>query len=182
MLLRGIRHHNLQDLDIDIPLGVLCCVTGVSWFWKSSLVHDVLYRSLAGNAGLYGISRFDEDGRLGPAVPSPEERNQRRDHGRSIFSGANPRSTPAVYIGAYDAIREVFGTHPNALSMACLHRRFPLIRGMAVRTLRGIGFREDRDAILERSPLRCPECEGRRFQPHVLRSGFAIAPFTTCWR
>ena len=59
--LRGIRHHNLQDLDIDIPSGVLCCVTGVSGSGKSSLVHDVLYRSLAGNAGLYGISRFDED-------------------------------------------------------------------------------------------------------------------------
>ena len=54
--LRGIRHHNLQDLDVDIPLGVLCCVTGVSGSGKSSLVHDVLYRNLAGNAGVHGIA------------------------------------------------------------------------------------------------------------------------------
>jgi excinuclease ABC subunit A len=169
--LRGVQHHNLQDLDIDIPLGVLCCVTGVSGSGKSSLVHDVLYRSLAGNAGLYGISRFDEDGASGTC--------------RSITGGAEisdaimvdqsplartPRSTPAVYIGAYDAIREVFGTHPNALSAGLSPSSFSFNTGDGrCERCAGLGFEKIEMQFLSDLYLRCPECEGRRFQPHVLK-------------
>ena len=169
--LRGIRHHNLQDLDIDIPLGVLCCVTGVSGSGKSSLVHDVLYRSLAANAGLYGISRFDEDGASGTccSITGGEEISDAMMVDQSPLA-RTPRSTPAVYIGAYDAIREVFGTNPNALSAGLSPSSFSFNTGDGrCERCAGLGFEKIEMQFLSDLYLRCPECEGRRFQPHVLK-------------
>ena len=169
--LRGIRHHNLQDVDLDIPLGVLCCVTGVSGSGKSSLVHDVLYRSLAGNAGLYGLARFDEDEgsatcrsiigieAIGDAIMVDQSPLAR-----------TPRSTPAVYIGAYDAIREVFGTQPDALSAGLSPSSFSFNTGDGrCERCAGLGFEKIEMQFLSDLYLRCPECEGRRFQPHILK-------------
>ena len=169
--LRGIRHHNLRDLDIDIPLGVLCCVTGVSGSGKSSLVHDVVYRSLAGNAGLYGISRFDEDEASGTcrSITGVEEISDAIMVDQSPLA-RTPRSTPAVYIGAYDAIREVFGTHPAALSAGLSPSSFSFNTGDGrCERCAGLGFEKIEMQFLSDLYLRCPECEGRRFQPHVLK-------------
>ena len=168
--LRGIRHHNLQDLDIDIPLGVLCCVTGVSGSGKSSLVYDVLYRSLAGNAGFYGISRFDGDGAgTCRSITGGEEISDAIMVDQSPLA-RTPRSTPAVYIGAYDAIREVFGTHPNALSAGLSPSSFSFNTGDGrCERCAGLGFEKIEMQFLSDLYLRCPECEGRRFQPHVLK-------------
>ena len=169
--LRGIRHHNLQDLDVDIPLGVLCCVTGVSGSGKSSLVHDVLYRSLAGNAGLYGISKFEEDGPTGNccSISGVEEIRDAIMVDQSPLA-RTPRSTPAVYIGAYDAIREVFGTHPDALSAGLSPSSFSFNTGDGrCERCAGLGFEKIEMQFLSDLYLRCPECEGRRFQPHVLK-------------
>ncbi len=168
--LRGIRHHNLQGVDVDIPLGVLCCVTGVSGSGKSSLVHDVLYRSLAGD-GMYGVSNFEEHEASGTC--------------RSITGGGeigevimvdqsplarSPRSTPAVYIGAYDVIRDVFGTHPDALSAGLSPSSFSFNTGDGrCERCSGLGFEKIEMQFLSDLYLRCPECEGRRFQPHVLK-------------
>jgi excinuclease ABC subunit A len=169
--LRGIRHHNLQDLDIEIPLGVLCCVTGVSGSGKSSLVHDVLYRSLAGNAGLYGVSRFDEDEASGTcrAIIGGEGIGDAIMVDQSSLA-RTPRSTPAVYVGAYDAIRELFGTHPDALSAGLSPSSFSFNTGDGrCERCAGLGFEKIEMQFLSDLFLRCPECEGRRFQPHVLK-------------
>ncbi len=169
--LRGIRHHNLHDLDIDIPLGVLCCVTGVSGSGKSSLVHDVLYRNLAGNAGLYGISRFDEDQASGTcrSITGGEGISDAIMVDQSSLA-RTPRSTPAVYIGAYDAIRELFGTHPNALSAGLSPSSFSFNTGDGrCERCAGLGFEKIEMQFLSDLYLRCPECQGRRFQPHVLQ-------------
>jgi excinuclease ABC subunit A len=169
--LRGIRHHNLKDLDIDIPLGILCCVTGVSGSGKSSLVHDVLYRSLAGNAGLYGVSRFDEDEASGTcrSIIGVEGISDAIMVDQSSLA-RTPRSTPAVYIGAYDAIRELFGTHPDALSVGLSPSSFSFNTGDGrCERCAGLGFEKIEMQFLSDLYLRCPECEGCRFQPHVLK-------------
>src|SRR4029453_4582946 len=163
--------HNLQELGIDIPLGVLCCVTGVSGSGKSSLVHDVLYRSLAGNAGLFGVSRFDEDEASGTcrSITGGEEISDVIMVDQSPLA-RTPRSTPAVYIGAYDAIREVFGTHREALSAGLSPSSFSFNTGDGrCERCAGLGFEKIEMQFLSDLYLRCPECEGRRFQPHVLK-------------
>jgi excinuclease ABC subunit A len=169
--LRGIRHHNLRDVDVDIPLGVLCCVTGVSGSGKSSLVHDVLHRMLAGNGGMYAVPSFEE-------LAAPD--TCRSITGEGEISevimvdqsplARSPRSTPAVYIGAYDFIREVFGTHPDALSAGLSPSSFSFNTGDGrCERCSGLGFEKIEMQFLSDLYLRCPECEGRRFQPHVLK-------------
>jgi excinuclease ABC subunit A len=169
----GIRHHNLRDIDVSIPLGVLCCVTGVSGSGKSSLVHDVLYRNLAGNL----IE--------GPRIASSPDDHDAAGFCRSITGGEeigevimvdqsplarSPRSTPAVYIGAYDPIRELFGTQPDALSAGLSPSSFSFNAGEGrCERCSGIGFEKVEMQFLSDLYLRCPECEGRRFQPHVLQ-------------
>jgi excinuclease ABC subunit A len=106
--LRGIRLHNLRDVDVDVPLGVLCCVTGVSGSEELNLSTTCSIASL-GCDGVYGGTSFEEAELPEPAARSLGARGLAKLCGRSIAVGAKPAPTPAVYIGAYDAIREVFG-------------------------------------------------------------------------
>ncbi|HEU4679085.1 MAG TPA: excinuclease ABC subunit UvrA, partial [Terrimicrobiaceae bacterium] len=169
--LRGIHHHNLRDVDVDIPLGVLCCVTGVSGSGKSSLVHDVLHRTLAGNGAADSFSSFEEQEACGScrSLTGAEAISEIIMVDQSPLA-RSPRSTPAVYIGAYDAIREVFGTHPDALSAGLSPSSFSFNTGDGrCERCSGLGFEKVEMQFLSDLYLRCPECEGRRFQPHVLK-------------
>ncbi len=169
--LRGIRHHNLRDVDVDIPLGVLCCVTGVSGSGKSSLVHDVLHRALAGNGAADNFSSFEEQEACGGcrSLTGAEAISEIIMVDQSSLA-RSPRSTPAVYIGAYDAIREVFGTHPDALSAGLSPSSFSFNTGDGrCERCSGLGFEKVEMQFLSDLYLRCPECEGRRFQAHVLK-------------
>ncbi len=169
--LRGIRHHNLRDVDVDIPLGVLCGVTGVSGSGKSSLVHDVLHRALAGNGAMDGISKFEELEASGicRSITGGEALAEVIMVDQSPLA-RSPRSTPAVYIGAYDAIRELFGTHPDALSAGLSPSSFSFNTGDGrCERCSGLGFEKVEMQFLSDLYLLCPECEGRRFQPHVLK-------------
>ncbi len=169
----GVRHHNLRNIDVEIPLGVLCCVTGVSGSGKSSLVHDVLYRNLAGNWGegtriASGPDDHDSAGACRSLTGDEEI-------GEVIMVdqlplARSPRSTPAVYIGAYDAIRELFGTQPDALSAGLSPSSFSFNAGDGrCERCSGIGFEKVEMQFLSDLFLRCPECEGRRFQSHILQ-------------
>jgi excinuclease ABC subunit A len=169
--LRGIRHHNLRNVDVDIPLGVLCCVTGVSGSGKSSLVHDVLHRALAGNGAADNFSSFEEQEACGGcrSLTGAEAISEIIMVDQSPLA-RSPRSTPAVYIGAYDAIREVFGTHPDALSAGLSPSSFSFNTGDGrCERCSGLGFEKVEMQFLSDLYLRCPECEGRRFQAHVLK-------------
>ncbi|HEY5703975.1 MAG TPA: excinuclease ABC subunit UvrA [Terrimicrobiaceae bacterium] len=167
--LRGVRHHNLRDVDVEIPLGVFCCVTGVSGSGKTSLVHDVLYRALAGEGDGHRIA--DEHGAVGAcrSLRGDEEIGEVIMVDQSPLA-RSPRSTPAVYIGAYDAIRELFGTQPDALSAGLSPSSFSFNAGNGrCERCSGLGFEKVEMQFLSDLYLRCPECEGRRFQPHVLQ-------------
>ncbi len=161
--MKGVRHHNLQGLDARIPLGVLCAVTGVSGSGKTSLVRDVLYRHLAGEepsddeaAGFVKSLRGDEGIEEVLLVDqSPLARS--------------PRSTPAVYLGAYDGIREIFGTCKEALAAGFSPGTFSFNSGTGrCERCGGLGFEKVEMQFLSDLFLRCPECEGRRFRKPVL--------------
>jgi excinuclease ABC subunit A len=174
--LTGVRHNNLRDMDVEIPLGILCCVTGVSGSGKSSLIHDVLYRNLVGNVG-FGprISTLPDDHEaagLCRSIVGDEEIDEIIMVDQSPLA-RSPRSTPAVYIGAYDAIRELFGTQPSALAAGLSPSSFSFNAGDGrCERCSGIGFEKIEMQFLSDLYLRCPECEGRRFQPHVLEIRF----------
>ena len=161
--LRGIRFHNLQNINVDIPTGVFCCVTGVSGSGKSSLVHGVLYRELCGEpageteaAASCRSVRGDED--VGDVVMVDQSPLAK-----------SPRSTPAVYIGAYDRIREIFGTLPEALAAGLSPSAFSFNAGDGrCGRCGGLGYEKVEMQFLSDLFLRCPECDGKRFQPHVL--------------
>ena len=166
--LRGIRHHNLRDVDVEIPLGVFCCVTGVSGSGKTSLVHDVLYRNLAGE-GPRIASVEDNAAGACRSLAGDEEIGEVIMVDQSPLA-RSPRSTPAVYIGAYDAIRELFGTQPDALSAGLSPSSFSFNAGDGrCERCSGLGFEKVEMQFLSDLYLRCPECEGRRFQPHILQ-------------
>ena len=121
--------------------------------------------------GLYGISRFDEDQASGTcrSITGGEAISDAIMVDQSPLA-RTPRSTPAVYIGAYDAIRELFGTHPNALSAGLSPSSFSFNTGTAgANAAPDWVSRRSRCNSLSDLYLRCPECQGRRFQPHVLQ-------------
>lgn len=162
--LKGVRHHNLRNVDVEIPLDVFCCVTGVSGSGKSSLIHDVLYRNLAGEApdehdapGHCRSIRGDEElGEIIMVDQSPLARS--------------PRSTPAVYIGVYDSIRELFGTQPESLSAGLSPSAFSFNAGDGrCERCAGLGYEKVEMQFLSDLYLRCPECEGKRFRPNILQ-------------
>jgi len=161
--LRGVRHHNLKGLDVKFPVGVLCAVTGVSGSGKTSLVRDVLHRHLAGDdpgedeaAGFVKSIRGDEE--IGDVVMVDQSPLAR-----------SPRSTPAVYLGAYDGIRELFGTTKEALAGGFSPGSFSFNSGQGrCERCGGLGFEKVEMQFLSDLYLRCPECEGKRFRAPIL--------------
>ncbi len=162
--LRGIRHNNLQNLNVKIPLGVFCCITGVSGSGKSSLVHDVLYRNLmppgSDDTEAPGFCKSIEGGEEFTDIVMVDQSPLAR----------TPRSTPAVYLGAYDAIRQLFGSQPEAVSAGMTPGSFSFNSGDGrCDRCSGLGFEKVEMQFLSDLFIRCPECDGTRFQPHALK-------------
>jgi excinuclease ABC subunit A len=164
----GAREHNLQSIDVEIPLGVLACVTGVSGSGKSTLVHDVLYRNLLRAKGL----SVEE-------TPGACDRLEGVEHIAHVVMvdqsplARTPRSTPALYLGVYDHIREIFAATPEALAQGVTPSAFSFNSGVGrCERCGGMGFEKIEMQFLSDVFVRCPECEGRRFQSHVLAIRF----------
>ncbi len=161
--LKGVRHHNLDRIDIRIPLGVFCCVTGVSGSGKSSLVHDVLYRNLdldpSSEAEAPGYCR---------EVDCPLEIEEVVMVDQSPLA-KTPRSTPAVYLGVFDAIREMFGMSELSLAAGFTPSSFSFNSGNGrCERCQGLGFEKVEMQFLSDLFLRCPECDGKRYQKRIL--------------
>ncbi len=159
----GATANNLADLSVAFPVGVLCCVTGVSGSGKSTLVHQVLYRHLARAKGLE-IEEAPADSstlwgadKVGTVVLVDQ----------SVLS-KTPRSSPALYLGIFDAIRAAFAAVPESVEAGFSTSTFSFNSG-AGRCERcgGSGFEKIEMQFLSDVFVRCPECEGRRYQAPV---------------
>ncbi len=160
--LRGARQHNLKSIDVDIPLGLMVCISGVSGSGKSTLVHDVLYNALMSRRGQ-------------PAPRAEYERIEGDDKLADIILvdqsplGRTPRSNPITYIKAFDAVREVFASTTEARKRGCTPGHFSFnIPGGRCETCQGDGTVTIEMQFLADVELVCEECGGRRFKSSVL--------------
>ena len=150
--LRKVQMHNLKGLDVDFPLGVFTAVTGVSGSGKSTLVLDVLLPLLrSGKARLSGI---------------------RRAHAIVVDQspiGASPASNPATYVGAFDAIRQLFAQLPQARAQGYKAGRFSFnVAGGRCEACEGKGSIQVEMHFLADVWIGCEVCRGRRYEPGTL--------------
>lgn len=168
--------HNLADVSIDIPLNCFVCVSGVSGSGKTTLIREVLLPALREKMGTEEVegaeTAFDNDDQ--PDAVKRASLKGFKHLGRAVLVdqsslGKTPRSNPAVYIGAFDFIREVFAQSPLARQrgMAAGAFSFNSAQGQCERC-RGMGFEKIEMQFLSDVFIRCPSCDGRRYRAHVL--------------
>ncbi|HST30286.1 MAG TPA: excinuclease ABC subunit UvrA [Chthoniobacterales bacterium] len=161
----GAREHNLKNIDVEIPLSIFTCVTGVSGSGKSTLIHDVLYRNLL---VAKGQSSEQETG-VCKSVSGAHRVKEVVMVDQSPLA-RTPRSTPILYLGLYDRVRELFAGQPEALSQGLTASAFSFNSGSGrCERCSGTGFEKIEMQFLSDLYVRCAECEGKRFQPHVLK-------------
>ena len=159
----GAREHNLQDVDVSVPLNTLTCVTGVSGSGKSTLVHDVLYAAIKRAKG-------DWDRRVGVF---------RKLEGLEYITdvvlvdqtpiGRTPRSNPVTYLKAFDPIRELFALTKDAKSRALTASHFSFnVPGGRCEACQGEGEVRVEMQFLADVFVPCEQCDGMRFKPQVL--------------
>ncbi|MGH9410103.1 MAG: excinuclease ABC subunit UvrA, partial [Vicinamibacterales bacterium] len=159
----GATEHNLKDIDVEIPLGMLTCVTGVSGSGKSTFVHDVLYAALKRAKG-------DWDRRVGTF---------RKLEGAEFITdavlvdqapiGRTPRSNPVTYLKAFDPIRELFAATKDARSRGLTASHFSFnVPGGRCEACEGEGEVKVEMQFLADVFVPCEVCEGKRFKPQVL--------------
>ena len=158
----GAHSHNLKGTDVMIPLGVLVAITGVSGSGKSTLVYDVLYKALEAKRSGGNYREFCD--RLeGDAALTAIEMVDQTPIGRT------PRSNPATYLKAFDAIREIFSTMPEAKKRGFTAGHFSFnIPGGRCEACQGDGTVTVEMRFLADVELVCEECRGTRFKSSVL--------------
>src|SRR5205085_6968 len=165
MKITGAREHNLKNVDVDLPLGVFTCVTGVSGSGKSTLIHDVLYRHLLAAKG----QSSDQEVGACKSVSGAHRINEVVMVDQSALA-RTPRSTPILYLGLYDRVRELFAAQPESMSQGLTASAFSFNSGSGrCERCSGTGFEKIEMQFLSDLYVRCAECEGKRFQPHVLK-------------
>ena len=172
--LRGARANNLQNVSVDVPLGVVCAVTGPSGSGKSTLAVDILYRALARH-----FSDFDVE------LPGPFDSltgHQALERVALVDQsplGRTSRGNPGTYTKAWDRVRALYGKEPTALARGLTASHFSFnVAGGRCDACAGEGFETVEMQFLADVRLLCPVCQGRRFKPEVLgieRQGVSIA-------
>src|SRR4030095_4419918 len=171
----GARQHNLKNIDVDIPLGVFTCVTGVSGSGKSTLIHDVLYRNLLVAKGQSSDHPPSQSyGAAGEAGACKWVTGAQRIREVIMVDQAplarTPRATPLLYLGLYHRVRELFAAQPAAMSQGLTAGTFSFNSGSGrCERCSGTGYEKIEMQFLSDLFVRCAECEGKRFQPHVLK-------------
>jgi excinuclease ABC subunit A len=170
---RGARENNLADVTLDLPLGLLVCVTGVSGSGKSSLVEQVLYRNLRRHFGLGESEPGACDGIEGASAMS----------GVTLVDqaplGASSRVNAATYMGVLEPLRRAFAATPEAKARRLKPTAFSFNSAAgACPVCEGAGYEKVEMQFLPDAFVRCGACDGRRFRPEVLEircRGLSIA-------
>ncbi|MFD0893156.1 excinuclease ABC subunit UvrA [Luteolibacter ambystomatis] len=162
--IRGASRHNLKKLDADIPLGLFCCLTGVSGSGKSTFVHDVLYLNLARK---FGKEIEDEPARV------KEINGSKHLGGIELVDQSpvarTPRSTPAVFMGAFDPIRQLFALTEDAKARDLSTGFFSFNSGEGrCDRCAGVGSEKVEMQFLSDLYVTCPDCNGRRYKASTL--------------
>ncbi|MEX2583713.1 MAG: excinuclease ABC subunit UvrA [Gemmatimonadota bacterium] len=169
--IQGAREHNLQGIDVEIPLRALTVVTGVSGSGKSTLVHDVLYRAL--ERGLSG-GETTAKRHLGETVGRVDRVNGFERVKEVVLVdqspiGRTPRSNPVTYIKAYDEVRKVFAALPEAKKRGFTTRHFSFnVSGGRCEACKGDGQVQVEMVFMADVFVPCEICGGSRFKPEVL--------------
>ena len=159
----GATEHNLQLLDIDIPLNVLTCVTGVSGSGKSTLVHDVLYAALKRTRGGWDKKIGAHERVEGAELVSDVSLVDQAPIGRT------PRANPATYLKAFDPIRALFASTKEAQANGLTASHFSFnVSGGRCDVCEGEGVIRIEMQFLADVFVPCEECDGARFKPQVL--------------
>ena len=163
--LKGARIHNLRGVDIDIPLGLLCCVTGVSGSGKSTIVHQVLYRALQ---HALGQTEGADPTALYRELSGTQHLNDVILVDQSPI-GRTPRSNPVTYIKAFDDIRALFAAQPDAKRKNYSAGAFSFnVPGGRCDVCEGDGTVTVEMQFLADIELPCEECNGTRYKAAIL--------------
>ncbi|MGZ5040405.1 MAG: excinuclease ABC subunit UvrA [Usitatibacter sp.] len=161
--IRGATEHNLKDIDVDFPLRRLVCVTGVSGSGKSTLVQDVLHPAI-----LKHLGKPTETPGAFRALEGAAHVNDIVFVDQSPI-GRTTRSNPASYVGAFDAIRELFAAATDSRTRGYTAGTFSFNSGNGrCPTCSGNGFEHVEMQFLSDVYLRCPDCNGTRYRDEVL--------------
>jgi excinuclease ABC subunit A len=167
LLVRGAREHNLKDVDVEIPLGVFCCVTGVSGSGKSTLVNETLHHAVANRLhqaklrpGAHdGIDGLDQIDKIINIDQSP--------------IGRTPRSNPATYTGVFDHIRQLFTQTQEARARGYKPGRFSFnVKGGRCEVCKGDGQIKIEMHFLPDVYVPCEQCHGKRYNRETLEVRF----------
>ena len=161
--IEGAAEHNLKDIDVDLPLGLFVCITGVSGSGKSTLVEDVLYN---------GLKRLH-------GAPKGTPGKCRAITGHELFEdvvlvdqspiGRSPSANPVTYVKAFAAIRNAFADAPTSKERGYSASMFSFNSKQGrCKTCEGHGFEKVEMQFLSDLYVRCPTCDGRRYRDEVL--------------
>lgn len=161
--IKGADGHNLKHIDIDIPLNVITCVTGVSGSGKSTIVKETLYKAVS--------RHFKQEFE----TPQPFGSIEGLEHLKGIKIidqqpiGKSPRSNPVTYIKAFDHIRKLFASQPQSLIFGYTPGHFSFnTDGGRCAVCSGEGFQKLEMYFFEDLYIRCEECRGRKYKPEIL--------------
>ncbi len=163
LTISGARENNLKNVKVDIPTGVMTCVTGVSGSGKSSLINEILYKSLAKQLNRARTLPGKHD-----TITGVEQLDKVIDIDQSPI-GRTPRSNPATYTGMFDMIRDLFASTPDAKAKGYQKGRFSFnVKGGRCEACSGDGIVKIEMHFLPDVYVPCEVCKGKRYNRETL--------------